>query len=113
MSCEAFLGGHEGMRARGHVKSGLVARLALTPASASAGTLVRVPIAAIVEGDRDRASVFVFDASQQSVSRRAVEVAFIDGEQVALASGLDAGTQVVTDGAAYVEEGKKVRVVEK
>ena len=94
------------------LKSGLVARLALTPASASAGTLVRVPIAAIVEGDRDRASVFVFDASQQSVSRRAVEVAFIDGEQVALASGLDAGTQVVTDGAAYVEEGKKVRVVE-
>jgi len=94
------------------LRSGLVARLALTPASAGAGTLVRVPIAAILEGDRSRASVFVFDATQQTVGRRAVEVAFIDGEQVALASGLDAGAKVVTDGAAYVEEGKKVRVME-
>lgn len=95
------------------LKSGLVARVALTPASAGAATLVRVPIAAILEGDRDRASVFVYDAGKQSVSRRAVEVAFIDGDEVALASGLDAGAQVVTDGAAYVEEGKKVRVVER
>ncbi len=94
------------------LRSGLVARLALTPASASAATLVRVPIAAILEGDRDRASVFVFDAGKETVSRRAVEVAFIDGDQVALASGLDAGAEVVTDGAAYVEEGKRVRVVD-
>ncbi len=94
------------------LRSGLVARLALTPASAGAASLVRVPIAAILEGDRSRASVFVFDAAQQTVARRAVEVAFIDDEQVALASGLDAGAQVVTDGAAYVEEGKKVRVVD-
>lgn len=95
------------------LRSGLVARLALTPASAAAATLVHVPIAAILEGDRARASLFVFDADSSSVSRRKVEIAFIDGDQVALASGLDAGAQVVTDGAAYVEEGKKVRVVER
>lgn len=95
------------------LRSGLVARLALTPASAAAASLVHVPIAAILEGDKARAAVFVFDASKQSVARQPVEVAFIDGDQVALSSGLSAGAQVVTDGAAYVEEGRKVRVVER
>lgn len=94
------------------LKSGLVARVALIPASASDGERVHVPIAAILEGDRDRASVFVFDEAKQSVSRRAVEVAFIDGDTVALTRGLDPGARVVTDGAAYVEEGRRVRVVE-
>ena len=94
------------------LRSGLLARIALTPASAAASELVHVPIAAILEGDRARASVFVFDANTQSVSRRSVEVAFIDDDEVALSSGLEVGAQVVTDGAAYVEEGKKVKVVE-
>lgn len=94
------------------LKSGLVARVALIPASASDGERVHVPIAAILEGDRDRASVYVYDESKESVSRRAVEVAFIDGETVALARGLDPGTRVVTDGAAYVVDGRRVRVVE-
>ncbi len=95
------------------LRSGLLARIALTPASATANALVHVPIAAILEGERARASVFVFDASTQSVSRRAVQVAFIDGVQVALSGGLEAGALVVTDGAAYVEEGKKVKVIER
>lgn len=94
------------------LKSGLVARVALVPASASDGERIHVPIAAILEGDRDRASVFVYDEAQTRASRRAVEVAFIDGETVALMRGLDAGMRVVTDGAAYVEDGRKVRVVE-
>ena len=36
--------------------------------------------------------------------------AFIDGEEVALRSGLEAGLRVVTDGAAYLEDGRRVRV---
>ncbi len=47
------------------------------------------------------------------MSRRAVEVAFIDGDTVALTRGLDPGARVVTDGAAYVEEGRRVRLVER
>lgn len=95
------------------LRSGLVARLALTPASASAAERVQVPIAAILEGEHQRASVFVFDAATSSVHRQPVEVAFIDGDRVALTSGLQAGALVVTDGAAYVEDGKKVRLVKR
>lgn len=94
------------------LRSGLVARLQLSPASATAGLLVHVPIGAILEGDRERASVYVHDAAAGRVSRRAVRVAFIDGDSVALASGLEAGTEVVVEGASFVSEGALVRVVE-
>jgi membrane fusion protein, multidrug efflux system len=94
------------------LKSGLVARLQLSPASATAGLLVHVPIGAILEGDRERASVYVHDAAAGRVSRRAVRVAFIDGDSVALASGLDVGAEVVVEGAYFVSEGAAVRVVE-
>jgi multidrug efflux system membrane fusion protein len=94
--------------------SGLVAKVSLTPASAKQGERVYVPIASIVEGDGRRASVFVLDHSKDSViaKRRAVEVAFIDGVQVALSQGLNAGEKVVTDGALYLQDGERVLVRE-
>ncbi|MFO1496483.1 MAG: efflux RND transporter periplasmic adaptor subunit [Lysobacterales bacterium] len=95
------------------LRSGLVARLALTPATAGASTRVQVPIAAILEGDRQRASVFVYDRADSRVHRQAVDIAFIDDDRVALAAGLEVGASVVTEGAAYVEDGKKVRLIER
>jgi RND family efflux transporter MFP subunit len=90
------------------LKSGLVAKVAITPASASAGSRVYVPIASIVEGDGNRASVFVLDSNQ--ARRRDVQVAFIENDTVALGSGVAAGEQVVTDGALYLEDGEQVQV---
>ncbi len=92
-------------------KSGLVGRIALVPSSAAASALSYVPISAVLEGDGAHATVFVFQRAQQTVHKRQVEVAFIDNDQVALRNGIDIGTEVVTDGAAYVEDGKKVRLV--
>lgn len=94
-------------------KSGLVGRIALIPAAAAASSLSYVPISAVLEGDRSSATVFVFERADQTVHRRKVEVAFIDGDQVALSGGVDIGTEVVTDGAAYVEDGKKVRLAKR
>jgi len=95
--------------------SGLVAKVALTPASARGVDKVYVPIAAIVEGDGRRASVYVIDSSAnttdaQIAKRRAVEVAFIDGVNVAIAQGVTAGEKVVTDGALYLQDGEHVLV---
>ncbi|MDY6947663.1 MAG: efflux RND transporter periplasmic adaptor subunit [Pseudomonadota bacterium] len=92
------------------LKSGLVAKLTITPASAKAGERVYVPISAIVEGSGRTARVFVLD--QKHARRREVAVAFIEGETVALASGLQAGEQVVTDGAQYLEDGEEVTLAE-
>jgi RND family efflux transporter MFP subunit len=90
------------------LKSGLVAKLTIVPASASSGERVYVPIGAIVEGDGRTARLFVLDKDR--ARRRNIEVAFIEGAIVALASGVDAGEQVITDGALYLEDGERVAI---
>jgi multidrug efflux system membrane fusion protein len=92
--------------------SGLVARVLLTPSSALGGEKVHVPIAAIVEGDGKRASVFVLDGTNDSqvAKRRIVDVAFIDGLDVAITHGVAVGEKVITDGALYLQDGERVLV---
>ncbi|MBM0104360.1 efflux RND transporter periplasmic adaptor subunit [Steroidobacter sp. S1-65] len=92
------------------LKSGLVAKLTITPSTAKSGERVYVPIGAIVEGDGRTARVFVLD--QKHARRREVQVAFIEGEAVALNEGLQAGEHVVTDGAQYLEDGEEVTLVD-
>jgi multidrug efflux system membrane fusion protein len=90
------------------LKSGLVAKLDITPATARSGSRVYVPIGAIVEGDGRRASVFVLEDDR--ARRREVEVDFIESEGVALTNGVTAGEHVITDGALYLEDGELVAV---
>jgi RND family efflux transporter MFP subunit len=90
--------------------SGLVVRLRLTPASSKTGSLPYAPFAAVIEADGDRAAVFV--ASDGVARRRAVRVAFINSNGVAIADGLAAGETVVTDGALYLADGERIRVAE-
>jgi RND family efflux transporter MFP subunit len=90
--------------------SGLVAKLNVYPSAGQASQLTYVPIGAVVEGDGDRASVFVIKGDR--ANRRPVKVAFIGDDQVALREGIAAGESVVTDGALYLEEGEHVEVVQ-
>src|SRR5689334_3191753 len=92
--------------------SGLVARLRLAPTT-EAPPLTYVPMAALVEGDGDRASVFVVDQSKAPAvaQRRDVRVAFITADSIALESGLKADETVITDGALFLENGDAVEVV--
>jgi membrane fusion protein, multidrug efflux system len=92
------------------LKSGLVAKLTVVPSSASAGSRIYVPIGAIVEGDGRTARVFVLDKDR--ARRRDIEVAFIEGDNVAISSGVAAGEQVITDGAQYLEDGEQVTIAE-
>lgn len=89
--------------------TGLVARVDITPTAGRSGSLTRVPIAALVEGRGDDAVVFVVD---QGVARkRSVKVAFIAGTEVAIAAGLKPGEPVVTEGALYLQDGDRIRVI--
>lgn len=89
--------------------SGLVAKLDLQPASSRLAALAYVPIASVVEGDHDRASVFVVNGDH--VQRRAIRVAFISPAGVAITEGVEPGERVVTDGALYLEDGERIAVV--
>jgi membrane fusion protein, multidrug efflux system len=89
--------------------SGLVAKLNLYPSSSRTHRLTYVPIASIVEGDGDRASVFI--VSGDRVKRRSVRVAFIAPQAVAIADGVQPGEQVVTDGALYLQDNERIEIV--
>ena len=86
---------------------GLFAQVDITPSKSR--SYVSVPVESIVEGDGKSAFVFVPQPDGESVRRVPVQIAFIDGSRVLIASGLERATEVVTDGAPYLSEKKKIR----
>jgi len=94
------------------LSTGLVAQLAIQPKLANKQTLAYVPTGAIVSGVGQRANIFVLsnDGANTIAKKREVTVAFFTRDQVAIASGVTAGEQVVTDGALYLSDGEHVRL---
>lgn len=91
---------------------GLVAKIALALGEGEqvvAQTVV--PVTAIVEADGHDATVYVLDADAGVARRKQVAVGRIVGDRVIVLAGLDAGEQVITDGAAWLADGKPVRLV--
>jgi multidrug efflux pump subunit AcrA (membrane-fusion protein) len=89
----------------------MVAEAVLQPASShnagTAGSLVRIPASALVAADRNHATVFI--AVGDRARRREVQVAFIDGNDVAINSGVSAGEQVVSAGAPYLDDNSLIK----
>lgn len=104
-----------------NLASGLVGRaqLALRDAGTSTGkagskansNTLAIPVGAILEGDGTRAHVFVLNADGKTVRRVDIETAGLRGEQVLVQSGLAAGDQVVSEGAAWLADGDRVALV--
>ncbi len=90
---------------------GLVAKVALTPQGGSEVPVV--PVQALLEANDREAGVFVLDEASQVVHRVSIQIGRMSGGRIEVLRGLTAGEQVVTDGAAFLENGEKVRVVAK
>ena len=88
---------------------GLFAQVDISPRQA--GSFTTVPVEAIIEGDGREAFVFVLQADGESVRKLPVQVAFIDGNQAVLSQRLADATEVITAGAPYLTEKKKVRKI--
>jgi RND family efflux transporter MFP subunit len=89
---------------------GLVASVDVSPRS-QAGKRLWIPVSALLEADGERATVFVLASGGQSVERRAVRIGELHGVRVEVRDGLEAGAQVVTEGAAWLEDGGAVYVL--
>lgn len=68
---------------------------------------VVVPVAALRQGS-DGDQVFVVDAATRTVALRRVERGPATGDQVVIASGLQAGETVITEGADRLKDGARV-----
>jgi RND family efflux transporter MFP subunit len=92
---------------------GLVAKvtLPLAPLSAVAPNATVVPVTALVEADGQSATVYVLDRAKSVARRKDVTLGPLLGEQVIVTAGLVLGESVITDGAAWLTDGRSVRVV--
>jgi multidrug efflux system membrane fusion protein len=88
---------------------GLVAKVALVPQGTAEVKVI--PVQALLEANDKEAGVFVLDEARHDVHRVSIQIGRMNGGRIEVLSGLGAGAQVVTDGAAFLENGEKVRVV--
>jgi membrane fusion protein, multidrug efflux system len=88
--------------------SGLVAQVEIHPAATRPVALI--PIESLLEADGSHAAVFAVSADGRRAERRSVTIAFLTGDRVAVTSGLEGVTTVVTDGAAYLDDGTMLRI---
>lgn len=86
---------------------GLFAEVDITPSKSR--PYVLVPVESIIEGDGQSAFVFAVQADGVSVKKMPVQVAFLEGNQAVVTSGLEGVSEVVTSGAPYLSEKKKIR----
>ncbi len=91
---------------------GLVARisLAIGDGGGAANRQTVVPVTALVEAQGSTATVYVFDVAASVARRREITVGPIVGDRVVIMKGLAPGEQVITDGAAWLTDGKPVRL---
>jgi len=97
------------VRGGSELASGLVGRVEVTPANGQAMRLV--PIEALVEADGARGTLYSLSPDGRVARRHAVVIGFIQGARVAITSGLEGATRIVTTGAAYLDNGVAVKVL--
>jgi multidrug efflux pump subunit AcrA (membrane-fusion protein) len=72
--------------------------------------VLAVPSIAVVHDLRGIPLVYVYDATQQRVFARRVEVGYLAGDEIEIKSGLRPGEQIVVAGQQNVHEGSPVRI---
>jgi len=89
---------------------GLVAKVEM--AGDPGATVTVVPVQALLEADGSEAIVYVVATREDHLvaERVPVRIGRLVGERVEVLEGLEAGAQVVTDGAAYLRAGQPVRI---
>lgn len=88
--------------------SGFVAIVDIYPFSGKSYTLI--PIGSIVEADGKYGNIF-YVTDSMLVTKIKIEIEALTGSQAAVRGIPEDVTEVVSEGAAYVKDGMKVRVV--
>ena len=88
--------------------AGMIGRLDIRPDRGERAALI--PIEAMLEANRGTATVFALSSDSTRAERRTISIAFIDGDRVAVTSGLEGVSAVLTDGATWLEDNSAVMV---
>jgi RND family efflux transporter MFP subunit len=71
--------------------------------------LVQVPYAALLDGDKGDAYLYV-TTDGKTAQRRKVTIAAIERDQALVSSGLQAGDKVIVSGSPYLSDGSAIKV---
>ncbi|PXX05239.1 RND family efflux transporter MFP subunit [Paraburkholderia tropica] len=82
------------------------------PASATTQSALVVPVNALVVSGDDGRAVWKYDTTSHRVTRTAVALREIRGDDAVVTGALQVGDQVVAGGAQFVTEGEEVRPME-
>jgi multidrug efflux system membrane fusion protein len=98
------------------LKAGMIGSLQLATA-AGPGTGAQsllVPLSSIVQASDGKYGVFVIsNSSSGDIARlHSVQIGAVNGTDIAVASGLTAGDQIITGGANLLKDGQRVEVVQ-
>ncbi|HEY4110674.1 efflux RND transporter periplasmic adaptor subunit [Puia sp.] len=88
---------------------GLFCKLQLQPAGKR--SLAFIPAAALAEGDGNTGFVYTLNDDRRTVKKLPVRVAFLQGDRIAIGSGLENVREVITDGVGYLTEKAVVRPI--
>lgn len=90
--------------------SGFVCKVDLFPGDNE--ELKSVPINSLVEADGNKAFVFAANPVKTEAVKIHVEIAYISQEKAFVRSGLNEVNYVITDGASYLVNGSKIKLIE-
>jgi RND family efflux transporter MFP subunit len=96
------------------LKVGMVGSLQLASgATDSEPASFRVPLSAVVQAGEGKYGVYVVSGGRgaQAAKLRTVEIGPVVGTDIAVASGLSKGDEVITSGASLLKDGQRVEVV--
>lgn len=94
------------------LRSGMIGDATIHPSVGRTTAMLAIPTEAIVEGDGERATVYVLKSDGASAELREVRLSRLEGSQALVHDGLSAGERIVVSGAAYIRAGDPLRVVE-
>jgi RND family efflux transporter MFP subunit len=89
--------------------SGMIAKAEISTSKKSHVALV--PIESLVEADGSLGSVYTISPSH-AAKKVGVSVAFIYDNYAAIAAGLEGVGEVITDGAAYLNDGDAIKIIQ-
>lgn len=81
---------------------GLFCTLQLQPPSAQSFTFI--PVSALAEGDDKTGFVYTLNEDRRTVKKIPIHISYLQGDLIAVSSGLENVQEVITDGVGYLTE---------
>lgn len=94
------------------LRAGVTAKVdfAVRPPGGTDDSVIRVPLHAVLPGDRPgHGYMFVLDRAGRTVRRVAVRIRAVNESDMEIADGLAPGDEIVTAGVAFLSDGQPVR----